>query len=620
MRASMRFSAERMKTSMPAQIVHQLRLLVRKGYLTRAAVATQGVLIVLTVVFEAIGLSLLVPILKMIESGQTLAELAATSRFWTHVNAAFRVLGLPSSLFGMLAVVFAAITLRQVVRYVGLLSISKQKQLVEKALCLDLYTAALKASPSALQEIGTGRFTFIINNLSNGAATIIRTHAAFFSSALVCAVYLGISIPVAPIPTLIGIGLAGTVLLLMTRFAAHARRLSAKGLALRQAFQNHLSERYRNWRIVKLTDSIQNEVDQLVTWNERIFRMDLANTRVSALTDLTVVPTMTGMTLLILFFSVEVLHIHVSQIALLVMVLIRLEPVVRSFSQQRQSLERFGVQFDEAFRCLDELHSNREIDRGTTTLSSCQRGIEYRGISFRYPGSDNNAVEHVSLVCPAGLVTALIGPSGSGKSTLVDLLVRLQQAQAGEILIDGVNIEQFSLLSLRRGIAFVSQRAVLFDMTVRENICYGLPPAPEKAILAAAELANASDFIQQLPSGLDTKIGESGAKLSGGQQQRLGLARAFLSDAPILILDEPTSALDYESEARISEAIEMFRRRGGKTVIIIAHRASTVMSADRIVVIQRGQIEDIGSPAELAGRDGWFRRMTEHQNATQITA
>ncbi len=606
---------KRMTGSMPVQIYHQLRELVGRGLLTRRRILLQVILILLTILFETIGLSLLIPVLKLIESGAGVVdELAMQSRYWRIMKDTFDIVGLTLNLSSLLLIVFGMICLRQIVRYTAQMSMSHTKQMVERDLALRLFRTTLHSAPLALQDVGTGRFTFMINTLANGAATILRTHAAFLNGVIVCAAYLAISIPLAPIPTVVGILLAGLVMTAMGKFARLARAISSRSVDLRQRFQNHLAERYQNWRLIKLVDSVEPETKALTRWAQRIYNLDIDSIRMSALTDLTVVPVMTGLTLSILYLSVSVLHIQVTQIAVLIMVLIRLEPVVRSFSQQRQAMARFGPQFDRAISDLDEFSKLREQDGGGRELTGVTQEIEFSDVTFSYPGSEKPTLEGISVRIPARQMTAIVGPSGAGKSTIVDMLPRLLRPASGRIRIDGVPIEDFSLSSLRRSIAFVSQKSVLFDMTIAENIRYGRPDMSDEMVADAARLAQADEFITRLPGGYQTQIGEGGVKLSGGQQQRLALARAFASGAPILILDEPTSALDYESEAKIKQVVQGILDRREKTIIVIAHRLSTVAAADTMIVMEQGRIVEAGPPARLDNSGGWYKRMLDMQN------
>ena len=249
-----------------------------------------------------------------------------------------------------------------------------------------------------------------------------------------------------------------------------------------------------------------------------------------------------------------------------------------------------------------------ETDDGTSSLPVVKGEIEIRDLDFIYEGSTSNALKDIRLHVAPGETVALVGASGAGKTTLANLLPRFYQCEKGRIFIDGHDIHDVSLASLRASIALVSQEIVLFDDTVRNNIAYGAQRnATDEAVNAAAGAAHALEFINKLPAGMETEIGEKGARLSGGQRQRIALARALLKGAPIIILDEATSALDAESERQIQSALEVVRR--DRTCIIIAHRLSTIKAADRVYVLDGGRIVETGTHGELLGRNGVYTKL-----------
>jgi subfamily B ATP-binding cassette protein MsbA len=236
--------------------------------------------------------------------------------------------------------------------------------------------------------------------------------------------------------------------------------------------------------------------------------------------------------------------------------------------------------------------------------------VELRGVSFSYETGDE-VLRGVDLHVQPGEVVALVGPSGAGKSTLIDLIPRFYEPTGGAVLVDGHDVRDVTLASLRGAMGLVTQEVILFNDTVRNNIAYGMPAARQEEIVAAARAANALEFIQQLPRGFDTIIGDRGLKLSGGQRQRLSIARAILKNPPILILDEATSALDTESELLVQQAIDRLVRN--RTTIVIAHRLSTIQNADRICVLQAGRIVQTGSHVELLARGGPYRQLYDLQ-------
>jgi len=237
--------------------------------------------------------------------------------------------------------------------------------------------------------------------------------------------------------------------------------------------------------------------------------------------------------------------------------------------------------------------------------------IEFKNVSFSY-GNSNGILKGINLLIPVGTTVALVGPSGAGKSTFVKLIPRFYDVSEGSITIDGIDLREIKLKSLRNQIALVSQEPILFSGTIHANILYGKPDASEEEVLEAAKAADAHNFIMDLLEGYQTEIGEGGVRLSGGQRQRIALARAFLKDAPILILDEATSSLDSESENSIQAALIRLMR--GRTTLIIAHRLSTIQSADRIVVFNEGTIVETGTHSELLERsEGLYRRLYKEQ-------
>ena len=290
--------------------------------------------------------------------------------------------------------------------------------------------------------------------------------------------------------------------------------------------------------------------------------------------------------------------------------LMLLAPVKR-LTDVNATIQRGLAAAESVFSVMDEAS---EPDSGTVEIGRAKGLVEFANVSFAYPGAERSALKQVSFTAEPGESIALVGQSGSGKTTIANLLPRFYQIDEGAIRIDGHTIEDIRLECLRDNIALVSQEVMLFNDTIAANIAYGVKKgASIDEIRAAAQAAHALEFIETLPEGFATQIGEKGLKLSGGQRQRLAIARALLKDAPILILDEATSALDTESERHVQAALETLMK--GRTTIVIAHRLSTIESADRILVLRGGEIVESGTHGELLSRNGAYAQLHHLQVA-----
>jgi subfamily B ATP-binding cassette protein MsbA len=290
-------------------------------------------------------------------------------------------------------------------------------------------------------------------------------------------------------------------------------------------------------------------------------------------------------------------------LAFLTLVLRLLQPL-KQLSQMRTTAQSSLASAERLFEILDS-PAEFQRDRGTRDHAVFERELRFDNVTFAY--GDAPVLIGIDLTARKGEVIALVGPSGSGKSTLVDLIPRFYEPREGRILLDGIDTRDIKLPALRKLTGIVSQETVLFHDSVRNNIAYGGTGHSQAQIEAAARAANAHEFIMELPAGYDTLLGERGTRLSGGQRQRLAIARALLTDPPILILDEATSALDTESERLVQEAVD--RLLQGRTVFVIAHRLSTITHADRILVLDRGEIVEQGTHAELLAKRGAYSRL-----------
>lgn len=297
---------------------------------------------------------------------------------------------------------------------------------------------------------------------------------------------------------------------------------------------------------------------------------------------------------------------------LFVILFARLVPPVQSMVRVYNNLQKANAAATRVFEVIDAEEQITEAPNAIN-LSTFNHDITYHDVSFAYGSTANEQVlSHINLSIPKGKTVAIVGPSGAGKTTLVDLLPRFYDCSEGHVSIDGKPITSLNINSLRAQIGLVSQNCILFNDTVANNIAFGRPDYSIEQIRNAAKIAHADEFIEQLPQGFDTPIGDRGLNLSGGQRQRLSIARAILKDPPILILDEATSALDTESELAVQQALEHLMQ--GRTCIVIAHRLSTIAHADEIIVMDKGQIVERGNHQQLIAQGGLYKHLIDIQS------
>jgi subfamily B ATP-binding cassette protein MsbA len=370
-----------------------------------------------------------------------------------------------------------------------------------------------------------------------------------------------------------------------------------------------------NW-VVKMFGGYDYERDRLAGVDERNRKQNLKLIRVRSM-GVAVTQTIFGfgVALVIYMASRESLEGNLTAgqfISFFSAMMLMLQPV-RRITNVNATLQRGVAGADSLFSIMDEPD---EADTGSIEKNDVRGDIEFRNVSFGYGEEDSPVLSDISMSIGAGQTLAIVGHSGSGKSTLVSLLPRFYEVSAGDILLDGVSIRDYKLSNLRDNISLVSQDVVLFNDTIANNLAYGeLRAHSREELLRAAEAAHVLDFANEMPNGLDTRVGDRGALLSGGQKQRVAIGRALLKDAPVLILDEATSALDSKSERHIQEGLaELMKNR---TTLVIAHRLSTVENADRIVVLDAGRIIESGTHAELLAAGGHYSALYRMQFSEQ---
>ncbi len=564
---------------------------------------------------DVFSLTLLIPFLQTLFGLQASAtQKVATGGVQQMLN---QVLGRfldPSDKMGSLQtvvlVILVAITLKNLFAWIsGQLGAGLQ-ELVTRDLRDMVYRHLLQLPLAYFQRTKTGQVvTRILTDTSQSKALITELVTRSLQSGATIIVSIVVLVSLSWKLTLVSLVLApmliGMLQPILRKLRKRHRRLSNEYGEMTSIVQEAVS----GIRLVKATGAEPHETQRFTDASGRYAK---AMTRVSALGVLSQPLTEvagTAIAVLVLWIGAQQVLVDrtldgADLITFLLVVLRMLQPL-KQISQVPATAQSSMASAERLFEVLDET-TEASADRGTKAVVALADGVRFENVSFTY--GDETVLRDVSFDAPRGEIVALVGASGAGKSTLVDLVPRFNAPTSGRILLDGIDLQDVTLTSLRKLTGIVSQDTVLFNDTVRANIAFGAPGVYTQAqVEQAARAANAHQFIGELPQGYDTVLGERGTRLSGGQRQRIAIARALLSDPPILILDEATSALDTESERLVQEAID--RLLAGRTVFVIAHRLSTVEHAQQILVLDRGRIIERGTHEALLVQRGAYHRL-----------
>lgn len=581
--------------------------------LTPLKIATFGFLALITAFFEGFGLAMFLPLLQFIEKQGDLSVLAHGSRVWPFLMAFFQMLHLPITLIGLVGIVMTLIFCRVLCIYFRQTYTAWLSQDILHTTRTKIFTSCLNASYGYLDSMNTG-------NLLNLATTEAIRVRAYFQSIFECSAhsvvvtgYILVLLWLSTSMTLMAVIILATAGVVVGYQVRHTKRLSLKTRDRNKEFSSQLVERLGAFRLIKLTATEKREIDGLSKSSDQVRQFNFWLAKLNARVDLFLEPMVVVGGLAILYLAVVTLRLSLPQIGLFMLVLLRILPLSKEIMKSRQNfLANSGglIAVQEGLAVMDQA---KEDNPGTTPFTRLSRDIRFEHVTFTYPSQPNPAIQDLSITIPAGKMTALVGPSGAGKSTFIDLLAGLRLPQTGRILFDGVPMEDYALHSLRQGMAFVSQDTFIFNDTIRNNLAFIRPEASEADIKKAMDQALVSEFVDRLPQGWDTVLGERGTRLSGGQKQRLSLARALLQRAPILVLDEATSALDSEKEMDIQAAIRDLRGEGRVTLVVIAHRLSTIREADTIIVLDQGRVVEQGPHSKLMHNAEWYARVSSLQ-------
>lgn len=577
-------------------------------------------------IFEGAGLSLLLPILQYAESGRTAIE-DGSGLVWVYIGKVMDVLHLPVTLPVLLGMAFIPILLRNVVFYLNTWYSAIVSSRIGLRMRMKALDKVLLADPEFFERNPVGEIVGIVIGQTSVAGAAILAIVKQLSIVLLMALYVAILLVISVPLTLSAVVFAALVALATKASMRRIRDYGIEAANISQEMMGKIVERFDMMRLIKLRAQTQAESKRIEDFSEEMRLIGIKQARIGANVEVTADPLLMLSAFVTLFIGISTLGMTLAQLGLLLFVLTRLNAKVKEFNQGRQQISAniSGVILVE--RMMNDADRSNRILPGEVMFEGLEKGIVFEDVAFEYPdsfaatgaqvGTGKKVLEHVSFTIPAGSFTALVGRSGVGKSTIVELLPRFRDVSRGRILYDGIDIREFDVSSLRRGIGYLTQSAMLFNGTVRENLAYGLGHSPsDKEMREALEAAYAT-FVYDLPEGLETCLGDRGVRFSGGERQRIGLARVLLQKNSVLVLDEPTSALDSESEGYIQATLA--RLRGRVTIIVIAHRLATVVQADQLLVVDDGCIVERGTHVELVAARGAYQKLFESQIFVQST-
>jgi len=579
----------------------------------------------LSVIFSLVSLTMVIPFLNVLFSQATefhqepwsLSPKALFANFNYYLSQYIAANGKMEALILICILVIVLFFLKNFFRYLAMYFIAPIRNGVVRDLRNGMYEKVLYLPLSYFSDERKGDLiSRMTSDVQEIEWSIMQSLEVVFREPLTILLFLGTMITISPQLSIFVFVLLPIAGLLIGQIGKSLRRTSAKSQAKMGVLLSTIEETLSGMRIIKAFTSelfsmekfgkINDEYRRLMT---RLYRKrDLSSPLSEFLGAIVMV--------VVIYFGGKLVldgssRLEPAMFIAFIVIFSQLIPPAKSFTEAYSNVQRGLASVDRINKILDAEVTIRDKEHALQ-ISDFNHTVEYRDVSFAYhKGGTGWVLHNVNLKIEKGKTIALVGQSGSGKTTLADLLPRFYDLEEGEILIDGENIKDYRLADLRGLMGIVTQESILFNDTVLNNIAFGMPNIKEEDVIAAAKIANAHDFIMQMPEGYQTNIGDRGGKMSGGQRQRISIARAVLKNPPILILDEATSALDTESERLVQDALTQLMKN--RTTLVIAHRLSTIQHADEIIVMQKGEILERGKHAELLQSGGVYKKLYDLQ-------
>ncbi len=558
--------------------------------------------------FSGVNTTLIIPVILQI-TGQS-ATLKNTPPIIKGLFAPFD--GLPEQyrLVALLAAVIITIGLKGLSGYAAsLINVTLNKG-VMNSIREESFRVLFEVDIDYFNRNKIGDISRQINTESNRTTSAILNYIRLSNIVFTISVYTSILVAISWQLTLISIFLASFITLISQIFVRKSKELGKKVTETNKNYSVHFFEMLHGIRLIRAVASEKREFKKIMEMvyeqEQAAFDSQKVSAAIGPVNEMSSIVVVISIILLARLIMADSLDGLSTILLIYLAALFRMLPFIGQINSVRTALANSSASVEVTYDLLRR-DNKSFMEQGENIYESINESVFFDGITFFYPGHDHPVIKDVTLTLPKGKTLALVGSSGSGKSTLINLLSRFYEPTEGNVYIDGVNLRQFQLSTFRRRLGLVSQDTFLFNDTVWNNIAYARPEASDNDIIQAAKRANAYGFIEQLPQGWQTQIGDRGVMLSGGQRQRLAIARALVQDPDILLLDEATSALDTVSERLVQEAIDDLSQ--DRTTLVVAHRLSTVRNADQIAVMSKGRVVEVGTHEELLLKEGEYAKL-----------
>jgi ABC-type multidrug transport system fused ATPase/permease subunit len=555
---------------------------------------------------EIIGIGIFYPIFKYMNMEGDIGALIADSQIWTYIVNFSNILGIELSLFSLFATSFCFILFKTLVNYKRVVYVTKVTQGLTKKLRKKYFKRYMGASTSYHDRVAVGDLVNAMTTELASALYMVTAPIDFIVFSIMSISYLFVLVYLSWQMTIVALIVLIIVMLTPFVWVKKSKKVGKKLASSNSHMSSFLVDRMKSPRLVRLSGTEDAEIlefnDLITKQKDNAVNGSVLQAKAdSVIEPMVIVSSMTFIYLAYNHFDIEIIGIYL-------LIILRLTPVAKQLLIIVQKVRSKTGSYDLVQNRLRSMENNTEVDEGSIFNEKIFGDILFNNVGYKYNEAKKSALKNINIKISEGSIVAIIGPSGGGKSTLIDLLPRLRELTYGSIKIGNHLSNKYNKKALRKAIAYAPQSPQIFYGTIENHIKYGKIDASDEEVYIASKLAGADEFIQDMPKKYKSIVGSDGVRLSGGQKQRIDLARALIRKSAILILDEPTSNLDFESEIKFMESLRFINAKTGITIIIVTHNIPSIIDADKIVVLNKGIIEEEGTHIDLLNNNGWYSR------------